>query len=169
MVSDCPLVLVISGGVQREYSRWGDVTGRWRMPFDIPYQSPISDLEILVDARKRIVGENTWVQRRFRDGERHCLVAALSLACGSRNFNMPNKTERRLARLLAEQLSPKIPWRMRLVPTRYYLMSFNDHPRTCQEDVVAVFDRTICSLTNSVREYVLCDSTLVGGSDGHRS
>ena len=122
------------------------------MPFDIPHEMPISDLEILVDARARIAGENSWVQHRFKHGERHCLVAALSLACGSRHFRMPNKKERRLARLLAKQLSP---WRMRIVPARYYLMSFNDHPRTCQADVVALFDQTICSLTNSVQEYAL--------------
>src|SRR5579859_1958257 len=114
------------------------------MPFDIPYQCPISDLEILVNARGRIAGEHSWVQRCFKDGNRHCLVAALSLACGSRNFRMPNKNERRLARLLAKRLSAKTPWKMRIVPARYYLMSFNDHPRTRQADVVALFDRTIC-------------------------
>src|ERR1700739_2863368 len=112
------------------------------MPFDIPYQAPIGDLEILVDARARISGEDSWVKGRFKDGDRHCLVAALSLACGSRSFTVPNKTERRLARLLATQLPPEVPWRMRirLVPARSRLMSFNDYARTSQGDVTALFD-----------------------------
>ncbi len=126
------------------------------MPFDIPYQSPINgDLEILIDARARIAGEKSWTQNRFKHGERHCLIAALSLACGSRNFNLPNKKERRLARLLATELPAKTRWRMGLVPSRYRLMWFNDDPRTSQEDVLAVFDRTICSLTSSLQEYAL--------------
>jgi hypothetical protein len=75
------------------------------MPFDNPHQVPISDLEILVDARGRISDKNSWVKWRFQDGNRYCLVGALSLACGNPNFNVTNETERRLARLLAEQLS----------------------------------------------------------------
>jgi hypothetical protein len=126
------------------------------MPFDFPDQAPISDLEILVDARARISSENAWVKGRFEDGDRLCLVAALSLACGSRSFNIPNKTERRLARLLARQLTSGLPWRMRtrLVPARSRLMSYNDHPRTTQGDVAALFDRTICSGVSKVRELV---------------
>jgi hypothetical protein len=120
------------------------------MPFDIPING---DLEVLIEARARIAGENSWVQHRFKNGERHCLIAALSLACGSRNFRMPNKNERRLARLLAKQLSAKTRWGLRLVPSRYRLMSFNDHPRTSHEDVLALFDRTIYSLTISVQDY----------------
>ncbi len=69
------------------------------MPFDFPNQGPIGDLDILVDARARVSGENQWIKGRFEDGDRHCLVAALSLACGSRSFNIPNKTERRLMHL----------------------------------------------------------------------
>ncbi len=126
------------------------------MPFDNPYQAPIGDLEILVDARARISGENCWVQHRFKDGDRHCLVAALSLACGSRSFSTPNRTERRLARVLAKQLSPATSWRTSfgLVSARYRLMSFNDHPRTNQEDVVALFDRTIRCLATTVPVYL---------------
>ena len=122
------------------------------MPFDFPHQAPSGDLAILVDARARMSCETMWVKGRFEDGDRHCLVAALSLACGSRSFNIPNKTERRLARLLAKQLSPDLPWRMRsrLVPARSRLMSFNDYPRTRQGDVDALFDRTIsCLMSNS--------------------
>ncbi len=126
------------------------------MPFDFPYQAPTGDLAILADARARMSGENKWVKGRFEDGNRHCLVAALSLACGSRSFNIPNKTERRLARLLAKQLSADLPWRMRsrLVPARSRLMSFNDYPRTRQGDVDALFDRTISSLVSKDRELI---------------
>jgi hypothetical protein len=126
------------------------------MPFDNPHQAPINDLEILIDARERISGENSWLKRCFTNEKRHCLVAALSLACGSRSFYAPSKTERRLARLLAKQLSPATPLRMRtrLMPARSRLMLFNDHRRTRQEDVVALFDRTICCLASKAPEFV---------------
>jgi hypothetical protein len=115
------------------------------MPFDSSHQMPASDLEVLVDARGHISGKNAWVKRRFQDGNRHCLVGALSLACGSPGFNVMNQTERRLARLLAEQLSPEEHWwmRLRFVTVRSRLMSFNDHPRTTHEDVLAVYDHAI--------------------------
>ena len=127
------------------------------MPFDNPYQAPIGDLEILADARARISGESSWVQRLYKHGDRHCLVGALSVASGSRRFALPNQTELRLARLLAKQLPPTTPWRMRtrFVPARSRLMLFNDHRRTSQEDVVALFDRTICCLESRVPEFVL--------------
>jgi hypothetical protein len=127
------------------------------MPFDFPNQGPIGDLDILVDARARVSGENQWIKGRFEDGDRHCLVAALSLACGSRSFNIPNKTERRLVRLLANQLSPDLPWRMRsrLVPARSRLMSFNDCSRTRQADVGALFGRTISCLVSNGHELAL--------------
>ena len=76
------------------------------MPFDAPYQTPFGDIELLTDARSRISNRKSWVQGRFQDGDRHCLVAALSLACGSRSFHMPNRTEKRLARLIAKQIPP---------------------------------------------------------------
>ena len=56
------------------------------MPFDAPYQTPFGDIELLTDARRRISSRKTWVQGSFQDGDRHCLVAALSLACGSAAF-----------------------------------------------------------------------------------
>ena len=71
------------------------------MPFDNPHQAPFGDIELLREARSRISSKSDWVQGRFRDGHRECLVAALSVVSGSRAFNMPNRTERRLARLLA--------------------------------------------------------------------
>ena len=119
------------------------------MPFDIPYQAPIGDLEILIDARARIAGKNSWVKRCFQNGNGYCLVGALSLACGSPEFNVTSQTERRLARLLAKQLAPNMQWRIRLLPPRMRLMSFNDHPRTSHDDVMALFDRTISCLAIS--------------------
>src|SRR5215831_3872336 len=126
------------------------------MPLDNPNQAPVGDLEILVDARSRISDQNSWVQGRYTDGDRRCLVAALSQACGSRGFSMPNKIERRLARMLARQLPADAPWwtKIRLVPARHRLMSFNDFPRTTQHDVLALFDRAIRHLASRVPEYV---------------
>jgi hypothetical protein len=122
------------------------------MPLDNPHQAPISDLELLMDARDRICVDVLWVQGRFSDGDRHCLVAALSLACGNHSFRAPNQTERQLARLLANQLPRKMPlWaKIRLVPARQRLMSFNDDPRTSHEDVIALLDRTIGHLASKV-------------------
>ncbi len=125
------------------------------MPLDNLTQAPVGDLEILIDARSRISGQNSWVQGRFADGERRCLVAALSQACESRSFSVPNKIERRLARMLARQLPAEAPWRTktRLVSARRRLMAFNDCPRTARHDVLALFDRTIRDLMQKVPEY----------------
>jgi hypothetical protein len=126
------------------------------MPFDNPHQSPFDDIEILTDARDRIASQITWVKGRYRDGDRHCLVDALSLASGSRCLNQPNRTERRLAKLLAKQLWPGCrTWRrVALMPVRRRLTSFNDDPRTSHDDVMGLFDRTICSLTTKVPAYI---------------
>jgi hypothetical protein len=115
------------------------------MPFDIPTPSPFGNVDILLDVRDRIASQDKWVQGRFSHGDRHCLVAALSLACGSRSFSIPNKTERHFARLLARQLPPETHWwlRLRLVSARQRLMSFNDNPARCHGDVIALVDRTI--------------------------
>ena len=98
------------------------------MPFDAPYQTPFGDIELLMDARSRISNRKSWVQCRFQDGERHCLVAALSLACGSRSFQLPNQTEKRLARLIAKQIPHDASFMLhrRLIPARQRLMSLND-------------------------------------------
>src|SRR3954471_20037740 len=100
------------------------------MPFDAPYPTPFGDIELLTDARSRICNRNSWMQGRFKDGDRHCLVAALSLACASHSFNLPNRTEKRLARLIAKQIPPDAPFttRCRLIPPRQRLMSMNDAP-----------------------------------------
>ena len=89
------------------------------MPFDNPHHTPIGDLEILMNARNRVSIQSTWVQGSFRDGDRHCLVAALFLACGSRSLAIPNRKERRLARMLANQLPSRAPFRtmIRLIPS----------------------------------------------------
>ena len=121
------------------------------MPFDSPHQIPFGDIELLMDARSRISNRRSWVQGRFQDGDRHCLVAALSLACGSRSYHMPNRTEKRLARLIAMQISPDAPFliRCRLMSARYRLMSLNDDPRTAHDDLMALFDRTIDHLART--------------------
>ena len=121
------------------------------MPFDAPYQTPFGDIELLTDARSRISNRKAWVQGRFQDGDRHCLVAALSLACGSPSFHVPNRTEERLARLVAKQIPPDAPFmtRCRLISARKRLMSLNDAPRTTHEDVMVLFDRTISQLANT--------------------
>ena len=122
------------------------------MPFDNPHQTPFGDVEILLDARNRIADQNTWVQGRFQDGGRHCLVAALSLASASRSVSLPNRTERRLARFLAGQLRPGSRFcnRVPLIPARQRLMWFNDDSRTSHEDVMALFDRAIGDLAKTV-------------------
>ena len=121
------------------------------MPFDAPYQTPFGDIELLTDARSRIANRNLWVRHRFEDVDRHCLVAALSLACGSRSFQLPNQTENRLARLIAKQIPPDAPFmtRCRLIPARKRLMSLNDDRRTTHEDVMALYDRTISHLAST--------------------
>jgi hypothetical protein len=126
------------------------------MPFDAPCPTPFGDIELLADARSRICNRNFWVQGRFQDRDRHCLVAALSLACGSRSFNMPNRMEKKLARLIAAQIPRNAPFmsRWRLVLVRQRLMALNDAPCTTHEDVMALFDRTISHLATTARTSV---------------
>ena len=121
------------------------------MPFDAPYQTPFGDIELLTDARSRIGNRKSWVQGHFKSGDRHCLVAALSLACASRSFQLPNGTETRLARLIAKQIPPDAPFmtRCRLLPARQRLMLLNDDPYTTHDDVMALFDRTINHLVSA--------------------
>ena len=110
------------------------------MPFDNPHDFPFGDLEILRTARDHLANEGNWPKGAFRNGDRQCLVAALLLAAGSLNFRLPNRVERRLARALAAQLPQSAPLlaRIRFCTARYRLISFNDHPRTRHEDVLAV-------------------------------
>ena len=52
-----------------------------------------------------------------------------SLTCGSRSFGVPNRTERRLSRLIATQMPPAPFWvRHRFMPARRRLIAFNDDP-----------------------------------------
>jgi hypothetical protein len=119
------------------------------MPFDIPDQAPLGDLDLLMDARSRISSRDHWVQGQFRDGERECLVAALSVVSGSRSFSMPSSTERRLARLLAAHLKTRQFWtRVLIIPGRRRLIMFNDDLHTRHNDVLALFDRAIDGLTS---------------------
>ena len=126
------------------------------MPFDNPHQTPFGDAELLWDARGRISSRGRWAQGRFQDGDRYCLVAALSVAADSPTFHMPNRVERRLARLLVSRLPPEVPFwgRMRIFTARQRLMWFNDSPRTCHEDVMALFDRALDHVAINVSAYV---------------
>jgi len=126
------------------------------MPFDNPNPAPIGDLEILLDARDRIGRREQWLQQQFENGDRHCLVAALSLACGSPGFFAPNKLERRLARMLARQLPPEATlWtRIKLVSARRRLMSFNDARQTRHDDVIALVDRAVRHVMDRVPQLV---------------
>jgi hypothetical protein len=118
---------------------------RCHMPFDNPHHSPFGDAELLWDARSRVSSSRDWVQGRFKDGNRLCIVGALSLVSGSSSFDTPNRVERRLARVLALQIPPSVPFwmRMRLMPARRRLIYFNDDPLTSHTDVMALFDRAI--------------------------
>jgi hypothetical protein len=124
------------------------------MPFDNPHDSPFGDLEVLRAARSHISDKGHWLKADFQDGDRLCLVAALSVAAGSRNFCIPNPVEQRLARILAAQLPPTAPLltRIRVYPVRRRLMFFNDDAQTLHEDVLAVFDRAINHLAHKTTE-----------------
>ena len=123
------------------------------MPFDNPHQTPFGDLELLMEARGRISSRYTWVQGHFQRDGRYCLVASLSLTCGTRSFGMPNRTEQRLSRLIAKQMPSDAPFwiRHRFMPARRRLIAFNDDLLTRHEDVMALFDRTIEHLASSTQ------------------
>lgn len=119
------------------------------MPFDNSH-IPFGDLELLMDARSRISSRSAWVKGRFQEGDSYCLVAALSLACGSPSFKVPNRRERQLARLLIKRLPPETPFwaKIWLAPARQRLMAFNDDARTSHGDVITLLDQTIDELAN---------------------
>jgi hypothetical protein len=118
---------------------------------------PFGDLEILRTARNRIANKGRWMKCGFQNGDRLCLVAALSVAAGSANFDNPNRIERRLARILVARLPPTAPLltRFRVYPVRRRLMRFNDHRRTRHEDVLALYDRAIDHLAHKTAECAL--------------
>jgi hypothetical protein len=122
------------------------------MPFDNPHQTPFGDLELLMEARDRISSRDTWVQGHFQKRGRYCLVASLSLTCGTRSFGMPNRTEQRLCRLIANQMPSDAPFwiRHRFMPSRRRLIAFNDDLLTQHHDVIALLDRTIGHLASTV-------------------
>jgi hypothetical protein len=125
------------------------------MPFDNPHQTPFGDLELLLDARRLISDRGRWVKRRFQDGNRRCLVAALSSVSVSQCSGLASRVERRLSRLLARQLSSRVLWSwVKIIPARQRLMLFNDDPGTRHEDVIALFDRAIDDLTINAPVYV---------------
>jgi len=115
------------------------------MPFDSPPDGRLGDIQLLWAARNRIGHESGWVQSHYSDGDRLCLVAVLSVVAGSTSFDAPNLTERRLARLLADQLPDSVPaWaRLKFFTARQRLIWFNDSPHTKHQDVLALMDRAI--------------------------
>jgi hypothetical protein len=125
---------------------------RCHMPFDNPHETPFGDLELLRDARSHISDKRDWVQGRYRDGDRYCLVATLTMVAKSSTFHTPNQVERRLARLLAAQLPSQVPFwgRMKCFTGRQRLIWFNDCPGTKHEDVMALFDKAIDHQTSKV-------------------
>jgi hypothetical protein len=121
------------------------------MPFDNPHQTPFGDLELLMETRGRISRKEAWIRGHFRKRGRYCLVASLSLTCGSRSFGMPNRKEQRLSRLIAMQMPSSAPFliRYRFMPARRRLIAFNDDLLTQHEDVLALLDRTIDHLVST--------------------
>ena len=109
-----------------------------------------------MDARSRIADPSRWLKHGFQDGDRHCLVAALSLACGSPTFDSPNETEQRLAKQLAKQvpLNRGFGKWVAIVTPRNGLMMFNDHRRTRHDDVMGLFDRAIDHVARKAPLYV---------------
>jgi hypothetical protein len=120
------------------------------MPFDNPHQTSFGDLHVLEDARGRIFTQDRWIKRRFKINERLCVVAALSLAARSRNFSLPNRTERRLTRLLVAQIPPTRPFfkRITLLSSRQRLIRYNDSAGTGHPEVIALFDRAMHHLVS---------------------
>ena len=125
------------------------------MPFDNLPGTPFSDIQLLWDARNRISDRDHWVQGRFEDGDRHCLVAALSLVSGSPCFDIGSRVERRLSRHLVRHLPPtSAVWGIKFFTARWRLICFNDDADTSYEDVIELIDRTINHLAS--QEPALC-------------
>ena len=120
------------------------------MPFDNPPRTPFGDIELLWEARSRISNRDHWVQGRFQDGDRYCLIAVLSLVSGSPSFDVGNRVEGRLTRLLSKELPSRFRFwaRVRFLTAGERLICFNDDARTGHEDVIALFDRTIDHLAS---------------------
>ena len=120
------------------------------MPFDNPLPGPLTDIEILADARSRIDNPDCWQKGHFRKGHRHCLVAALEVACNNPQFDEPSRTERRMTLAMARQLPRGRGSLQRMIcfNPRKRLIRFNDRSRTTHADVIALSDRTILHLAN---------------------
>jgi hypothetical protein len=121
------------------------------MPFDNPHQMPFGDLELLMEARGRISRKDFWVQGHFQKDGRYCLVASLSLTCGTRSIGMPSRTELRVSRLVAMHMPSNAPFwiRHRFMPSRRRLIAFNDDLLTQHHDVIALLDRAIEHLAST--------------------
>lgn len=115
------------------------------MPFDGFHRGDFEDIERLLDARSRIAHPSNWIKGTFQDGDRYCVVGALSAVCAGRCWERPSDTERRLTRILAGQLPRQSGFQrlMRLRSARWSLIRFNDRPSTSHADVMALFERAI--------------------------
>ena len=71
------------------------------------------------------------------------MVGALSRACGSFCFHIPNRTERRLINLLVKELG--IPNRL-MYTARHCLKMYNDAPPVSHRHILALIDRTIARM-----------------------
>jgi hypothetical protein len=72
-------------------------------------------------------------------------VAALWMAFGSTGFDRPNRTERRLAKMLVIEL-PRNGGLSKCIfmgSARYRLMVFNDHHRAAHKDALTMLEGTI--------------------------
>jgi len=97
------------------------------------------DLSTLRRARAGVSVPGGWTQGQFRSGDRRCAMAWLSDGAGH-----PALIE--TARLAERSLLPVLAPAYRQDAGWLDIALFNDHHRTTQEDVVALFDRAIMRL-----------------------
>jgi hypothetical protein len=85
------------------------------------------------------------IQGQFRDGDGPCLVAALSMASGNTGFDRPNRTERRLTKMLVIEL-PRNGGLSKCIfmgSAKYRMMMFNGHHRAAHKDALTMLEGTI--------------------------
>jgi hypothetical protein len=123
----------------------GRLGGRSHVPFDHLNPAPNQRSGNPFGARNRIESPGRWVQQQFEHGDRHCLAATLAVARNKESFCASNTGERRLTRMLAEQLPSESSWQARFEPVsaRRRLMPFNEDCPAQHADAIALIDRTI--------------------------
>ena len=119
------------------------------MPLDVAAaSSPMNDdVARLIATRNLIETPDTWIKRAYvykgNGKTQYCLVGALSRACGSFCFHIPNRTERRLINLLVKELG--IPGRL-MYTARHCLKMYNDASQVSHRHILALIDRSIARL-----------------------